>query len=76
MPPQSSAQSLAGLKRVIERHWGYRTFRPLQEPAMRAVLDGRDSVVVLPTGGGSDRIIREAVSPSISGIITSIKTTS
>src|SRR5207237_2630409 len=27
-------------------------FRPLQEPAMRAVLEGRDSLVVLPTGGG------------------------
>ena len=52
MPPQSPANPLDGLKRVIERHWGYRTFRPLQEQAMRAVLDGRDSVVVLPTGGG------------------------
>src|SRR5436305_10169775 len=44
--------SLDDVRQVIERHWGYRTFRPLQEPAMRAVLDGRDSVVVLPTGGG------------------------
>ncbi len=52
MPPQSAAHDLDGLKRLIERHWGYRTFRPLQEQAMRAVLDGRDSLVVLPTGGG------------------------
>src|SRR3954469_9184963 len=52
MPPHSPASTLDGLKRVIERHWGYHTFRPLQERAMRAVLDGRDSVVVLPTGGG------------------------
>src|ERR1700694_2874922 len=44
--------SLDELRTVIERHWGYRTFRPLQEQAMRAVLEGRDSVVVLPTGGG------------------------
>src|SRR5919108_4604754 len=44
--------SLDELKRVIERHWGFRTFRPLQERAMRANLEGRDSVVVLPTGGG------------------------
>jgi ATP-dependent DNA helicase RecQ len=44
--------SLAQLRQVIERHWGYRTLRPLQEPAMTAVLEGRDSVVVLPTGGG------------------------
>jgi ATP-dependent DNA helicase RecQ len=49
-PP--SAWSLDALKAVIERHWGYRTLRPLQEQAMRAILDGRDSLVVLPTGGG------------------------
>src|SRR5947208_9486257 len=48
----SPPSALDGLKRVIERHWGFRTFRPLQERAMRAVLQGRDSVVVLPTGGG------------------------
>src|SRR5262249_16857046 len=40
------------LRKVIERHWGFRSLRPLQEPAMRAVLAGRDSLVVLPTGGG------------------------
>jgi ATP-dependent DNA helicase RecQ len=44
--------SLDGLKAIIAKHWGFRTFRPLQEPAMQAVLDGRDSLVVLPTGGG------------------------
>jgi ATP-dependent DNA helicase RecQ len=50
MPP--SAWSVAELKAVIARHWGFRSFRPLQEQAMRAVLDCRDSLVVLPTGGG------------------------
>src|ERR671922_2809333 len=40
------------LKDVIARLWGFGELRPLQEPAMRAVLDGRDSLVVLPTGGG------------------------
>src|SRR5438105_12350075 len=43
---------LDALKRVIEQHWGYQSFRPLQEQAMRAVLEGRDSLVVMPTGGG------------------------
>ena len=32
--------------------WGFDGFRPLQQDAVRAVLDGRDSLVVLPTGGG------------------------
>jgi ATP-dependent DNA helicase RecQ len=47
-----STWSLTDLQDVIARHWGFRTLRPLQEQAMRAVLDGRDSLVVLPTGGG------------------------
>src|SRR5438477_2583269 len=48
----SAPASLDELLGVIQRHWGFRSLRPLQEPAMRAVLDGRDSLVVMPTGGG------------------------
>jgi ATP-dependent DNA helicase RecQ len=40
------------LRAVVQKHWGYGSFRPLQEESMRAVLDGRDSLLVLPTGGG------------------------
>ena len=40
------------LEHVLSRYWGYTSFRPLQREAMDAILDGRDSVVVLPTGGG------------------------
>jgi ATP-dependent DNA helicase RecQ len=42
----------ARLQEAIARYWGYTTFRPLQREAMDAVLAGRDSIVVLPTGGG------------------------
>ncbi|MGH9387660.1 MAG: RecQ family ATP-dependent DNA helicase, partial [Vicinamibacterales bacterium] len=37
---------------ILERYWGYTSFRPLQREAMQTVLDGRDSLLVLPTGGG------------------------
>ncbi len=37
---------------VLRRYWGYDSFRPLQREAMEAILAGRDSLVVLPTGGG------------------------
>jgi len=37
---------------LLRRYWGYTSFRPLQREAIEAVLSGRDSVVVLPTGGG------------------------
>src|SRR5688572_6346107 len=42
----------ARLSEVLEKYWGYSSFRPLQREAMEAVLTGRDSIVVLPTGGG------------------------
>jgi ATP-dependent DNA helicase RecQ len=48
----TSENAIADLLPVIERHWGYRTLRPLQAEAMQATLAGRDSLVVLPTGGG------------------------
>ena len=48
----TNAKALDELLPVIERHWGYRTLRPLQAEAMQAALAGRDSLVVLPTGGG------------------------
>jgi ATP-dependent DNA helicase RecQ len=37
---------------ALHRVWGFSNFRPLQREAMHAILAGRDSVVVLPTGGG------------------------
>ena len=42
----------AALQTALTRYWGYRAFRPLQRAAIDANLQGRDSVVVLPTGGG------------------------
>jgi ATP-dependent DNA helicase RecQ len=43
---------LDDLMAVVRRHWGFTSLWPLQEAAMRAVLGQRDSLVVLPTGGG------------------------
>ncbi len=37
---------------TIRRYWGFRELRPLQEQAIRSGLDRRDSLVVMPTGGG------------------------
>jgi ATP-dependent DNA helicase RecQ len=49
---QADSPSFAELRIAIARHWGFDTLRPLQEQAMQAALDDRDSLVVLPTGGG------------------------
>ena len=37
---------------ALHRVWGFSAFRPLQREAMHAILESRDSIVVLPTGGG------------------------
>jgi len=45
-------QHLDQLAQVLARDWGYKEFRPLQKEAMLACMRQRDSLVVLPTGGG------------------------
>jgi ATP-dependent DNA helicase RecQ len=40
------------LREILRRVFGFDDFRPLQAEAMQCVLAGRDSVIVLPTGGG------------------------
>src|SRR5439155_388256 len=40
------------LHETVRRIWGYDRFLPLQQEAIEGVLAGRDSLVVLPTGGG------------------------
>ena len=37
---------------ILKKYWGYESFRPLQPEAIACVMERRDSVVVLPTGGG------------------------
>ncbi|HEX2930078.1 MAG TPA: DEAD/DEAH box helicase, partial [Candidatus Binatia bacterium] len=37
---------------TVRRYWGYSELRPLQEQAIRAGIEQRDSLVVMPTGGG------------------------
>jgi ATP-dependent DNA helicase RecQ len=39
-------------REVLEKHWGYSNFRPMQEDIIRSVLDGNDTLGLLPTGGG------------------------
>ena len=37
---------------ILERYWNFTEFRPLQEDIINAVIEGEDTFVLLPTGGG------------------------
>lgn len=37
---------------ILKKHFGYEKFRPLQEEIIRHVLDGKDCLALMPTGGG------------------------
>ena len=40
------------LLETLKRHWGYERFRPLQLETIEDVCAGRDTLVLMPTGGG------------------------
>lgn len=37
---------------ILQMYWGYDAFRPLQEDIIQSALDGRDTLALMPTGGG------------------------
>ena len=67
------------LEDALARYWGYTTFRPLQREAMEAVLERRDSLVVLPTGGGKSlcfqapALVRPGLAVVVSPLISLMK---
>jgi ATP-dependent DNA helicase RecQ len=64
---------------ALQQFWGYSSFRPLQKDAVDAVMAGRDSLLVLPTGGGKSlcfqlpAVVREGFALVVSPLIALMK---
>lgn len=43
---------MASAKEILQKFWGYESFRPLQEEIIESVVKGKDTLALLPTGGG------------------------
>ncbi len=62
-------------KQILEKYWGYSSFRPLQEQIVLDSIAGYDCLALLPTGGGKSicfqvpGIIREGITIVISPLI-------
>ncbi|MCD4724048.1 MAG: DEAD/DEAH box helicase [Bacteroidales bacterium] len=40
------------IRNILVKYWGYSSFRPMQEDIIRSVMGGKDTLALLPTGGG------------------------
>jgi ATP-dependent DNA helicase RecQ len=67
------------LLEAVARHWGFSELRPLQRRAMDAVLQHRDSLLVVPTGGGKSlcyqapAVVGEGLTVVVSPLISLMK---
>src|SRR5271163_790117 len=61
----ASGRASAEVLAVLRRFWGYENLRPLQAEAINAGLERRDSLVVMPTGGGKSLCYQ--VPPAVAG---------
>jgi ATP-dependent DNA helicase RecQ len=64
---------------ILRTYWGYESFRPLQADIIGSVLNGKDTLALLPTGGGKSvcfqipALAREGVTLVVSPLIALMK---
>ena len=64
---------------VLKKYWGYDSFRPKQEDIVRAALDEKDVLAILPTGGGKSvcfqvpAMMREGIAIVVTPLIALMK---
>jgi len=64
---------------VLQEFWGYGSFRPLQEQIINSVLEGNDTLALMPTGGGKSicfqvpQLMKEGLALVISPLVALMK---
>ena len=70
---------MESIQNILKKYWSYDTFRPLQEDIISSVLDGKDTLALLPTGGGKSicfqvpALVKEGLCLVISPLIALMK---
>src|SRR5512133_3776247 len=44
--------NLGTYRKILTKYWGFTSFRPLQEDIIKSVVSGKDTLGLMPTGGG------------------------
>src|SRR4051794_14507584 len=76
---KADSSHVDALRGVLKTYWGFDDFLPLQQEAMQCVMEDRDSLVVLPTGGGKSlcfqapALCREGLAVVVSPLLALMK---